>query len=159
MINIDEAFAKYYPAIFRFCLQMLRNKADAEDAVQTTFLKAQKSIQLLQSETAIKPWLYQIARNSCLDHYRVITQIKKSLKTIFFESSYEPYYPETPLLRLIQELPLKQREVFILRHLHEFSTKETAEFLNLDEGTVKSHLSRSIKQLRLKLEIIGICDN
>jgi RNA polymerase sigma factor (sigma-70 family) len=52
----------------------------------------------------------------------------------------------------IQTLPTRQKEVFILRHFHEFSTSETAKILQISEGTVKSTLSDAVQHLKQQLE-------
>lgn len=53
--------------------------------------------------------------------------------------------------QLVCNLPQRQKEVFILRHWHGFSTKETADLLSIGEGSVKSHLSRAIDKIKLDL--------
>ncbi|MCB0310990.1 MAG: sigma-70 family RNA polymerase sigma factor, partial [Bdellovibrionales bacterium] len=57
------------------------------------------------------------------------------------------------LQKLIRQLPTQQRTVFILRHLHGFSTRETSELLGVTEGTIKTQLKRAVDKLRHSLDV------
>jgi RNA polymerase sigma-70 factor (ECF subfamily) len=59
--------------------------------------------------------------------------------------------PAIFILKHLAKLPLRQREVFVLRHWHGFSTTECAKLLNIGEGSVKSHLSRAVAGLKKAL--------
>jgi RNA polymerase sigma factor (sigma-70 family) len=97
-------------------------------------------------------FLFRSARNTFYDRFR-------SLKRLFkFQNSQAQEVPEVKdaslklvLTELIEELPDRQKEVFILRHWHGFSTEETANLTGLNPGTVKSHLSRAIDKLKTGL--------
>ena len=148
----SELVEKYYDSIYRFCYQMSSNAADAEDATQLTFLKAFQKRATLKDVASERAWFYQIARNTCIDRIR---KAKRFL--LSFSQDHEPSY--TPhlsfigkgLKRKIDALPEKQRDVFILRHLHDFSTEETADFLGISNGTVKTHLKRAVDRLKSEL--------
>jgi RNA polymerase sigma-70 factor (ECF subfamily) len=160
MDNLDwEEFVElHYTAIFAYCNQMLRSSADAEDAVQDTFLRAYKQLGSLKEKAAARAWVYTIARNVCLDKQR---WWKRQLRHLS-EHTEEAVDLGVPgqqrsemaarLQRLIAALPLKQREVFVLRHWHGFSTDETADILGINTGTVKSHLKRAVDKLKQELE-------
>lgn len=143
---VDE----YYDAIFRFALHMLADRSDAEDATQQTFLKAFRSLSQLQDEAKSRAWLYAIARNVSHDHLRSLKRIvRHSLEIVHFEAHTSPVSPVgRELLAAIQRLPRMQREVFLLREWHDFSTHETAEALGIADGSVKSHLSRAKSALQ-----------
>ncbi|MCB0331073.1 MAG: RNA polymerase sigma factor [Bdellovibrionales bacterium] len=145
---------KYYEPIYRYCFHMSKTAADAEDATQQTFLKAHQKRSALDSIENEKAWLYRIARNTCIDRLRKLKRAIVAL-TEGLEPSYTPTLDivGTKLRELIEALPQKQREVFILRHLHDFSTAETAEFLRIRPGSVKAHLKRAVD--RLKAEFTG----
>ena len=152
--NWEEIVSNYYDAIYRYCYQFHGNRADAEDATQQTFVKAYQSLPTLQSESALKSWLYSIARNICIDRKRRIKKFFALLPMIKSDDIIEPQLSglSKGLLNHIQALPIKQREVFILRHWHDFSTDEVANMLSISNGTVKSHLKRAIDKLRAALE-------
>lgn len=140
---------EYYQDIYSFCFQFTGNQHDAEDATQATFLKAWNKFSTLQDQSAARGWLYSIARNSCLDQCRWWKRFLGFKKTLPVEHNISG---DSDLARhlekLIAALPLKQREVFILRHWQGFSTRETASLLGISSGTVKSHLKRAVDSLR-----------
>ena len=147
-----ELVEKYYEPIYRFCYQMCKSAAEAEDATQQTFLKAFQKKHLLLDQAKERGWIYQIARNTCIDRLRKAKRFVAS-----FLEHHEPSYTPSlsPIGRKLKEkidsLPRKQKEAFILRHLHDFSTAETADFLGISAGTVKAHLKRAVDKLREEL--------
>ncbi len=149
-MNFDLIVSDYYEAIYTFAYHLSRSREDAEDITQDTFLRAQRNLHQLKSPGLAKHWLYKIARNVFYDRKRSLKYFLgfiKSERDSPPSTSHEPEL-ETILAQLIQRLPLRQREVFILRHWHEFSTEETARLLGISEGSVKSHLSRAILKLK-----------
>lgn len=143
----------HYEAIYRYCLQFLCSQVEAEDATQQTFVKAWKSFAKLNKPEAAKSWLYSIARHVCIDRLRAHRRspILSELSDQKSQQKSDPALSLT-LQQLIVELAQRQREVFILRHFHGFSTKETAKLLRISEGSVKSHLKRAVDFLRERLE-------
>lgn len=138
----------YYERIFSYCCQLLGSKDEALDATQEAFVKAFSSYPKLQDVTKEKAWFYTIARNCCFDRRRwwkrfSLTEVEPS-KFYDDELSLE-------IQQLILKLPLKQREIFVLRHWHGFSTEETAKMLRIHEGTVKSQLKRAVDSLKNQL--------
>lgn len=155
-LNWDMVVDLYYQSIFAFTVQFLGSRDEANDATQETFLKALRSkksvINQLPNSHVVKYWLYRIARNVCIDRKRWYKRLLAFRKSIEFDELVEEERPISKTLKtLIAELPTKQREVFILRQWHGFSTEETANLLKIDPGTVKSHLSRAISRLKTEL--------
>lgn len=150
----DTFIDDHYSGIYRYCCQFTGNPTEAEDLTQEIFLKAHKSFQTLREQKASKAWIFTIARNTCIDRARWWKRFFRTLNEVEPQQSTEPQENELTitLRKLISELPEKQREVFILRHFHGFSTEETATLLKISDGTVKSHLKRAIDKLRTALE-------
>lgn len=148
-MDFDPIIDEFYTPIYRFCLFFLGSEAEAADATQDTFVKAHRSINSIRKNESTKHWIYAIARNTCIDRKRWWKRLR-----LFQEQSVASERVEQSedlkilLKRLIAELPERQREVFILRHWHGFSTEETAQLLRVEEGTVKSHLKRAIDKLK-----------
>lgn len=143
---------EYYPRIYAFCVQSLNSGAEGEDATQNVFLKAWSSWSSLRDYSKVKGWIYAIARNEIVDRAR---WWKRALSRIGRDPIEQPDVGDPDLVlslrRLIGNLPVRQREVFILRHYHGFTTEETAALLGIDGGSVKSHLSRAIHSIRAEL--------
>ena len=154
----DRLIADNYDDIYAFTWRLLGNAADAKDVTQKTFLKAYTSwptklAQKLSGEGAregARRWLFTTARHSCIDLRRWWNRWRH-----LGAARADDLQPRSPSANadwgvedLLSLLPVRQREVFILRHWHEFSTEETANILGISTGTVKSHLARAIERLR-----------
>ncbi len=149
----NEFIDEHYQAIYRYNVQFLGCKADAEDVTQDTFLKAFKAREKVSALHSERAWLYSIARNCCVDHTRFVSRALRFFALKREEVPSHHVQPESAsfLLELLRELSPRQREVFILRHFHDMSTKESAEVLGVDEGTVKVHCKRAVEHLRRRL--------
>lgn len=147
--------SEYQEAIFAYCYHILGSRAEAEDACHDTFVKAFEHLDALSKDSALKSWIYSIARNVCLDRHRWwkrwSSSAGKEEPSQLSAQAPDPHLAMA-LEREINLLPLRQREVFVLRHFHGFTTNETARLLNCDAGTVKSHLKRAVDKLKLELK-------
>lgn len=157
MESWDEIVSQYYANIYAYAFHLLRSKADAEDITQDTFIRAKRALPTLKNEATLKAWLYSIARNLVIDKQRSLKRFFNYLNTKEQVSVFDQKLELGVMLtQLIEKLPRRQKEVFILRHWHEFSTEETAELLKIDAGSVKSHLSRAITKLKSELSASGV---
>jgi RNA polymerase sigma-70 factor (ECF subfamily) len=148
--------------------RMLGSFEEAEDAVQETMLRAWRGRESFDGSTALRPWLYRIATNVCLD---AIRRSKRRLKSKSLDSIGEvtwlqPYPDrlldeiappesqpdavavaretiEIAFLAAIQLLPPRQRAVLILRDVHDWSARETAALLDMSVPAVNSALQRA----------------
>src|SRR5215469_6696955 len=69
--GLAEAYDKYASPLYTYCRSMLREPADAADAVQDTFVIAASKVAGLRDHDGLRPWLYAVARNECLRRLRV----------------------------------------------------------------------------------------
>jgi len=148
---VFEELMTFQEKVFLICLGFSRNAADAQDLTQEVYLKAYKNIGTLKEIKLSKPWLFRITRNTCLDFRKK----HRLYQAPSFESGREPAESMTPesqmilqeqlraLKAAIQQLPKKQREVFVLRKYGDLSYQEIAETLKTKEGTVKSRFGRA----------------
>jgi RNA polymerase sigma-70 factor (ECF subfamily) len=157
--------------VYRLALKMLGTPQDAEDVLQTTFLKAFQHLPTFEGRSSLSTWLYRIAANEAL----MFLRRKKpdfSLDEEPVDSEGEPQppveladwgaLPESELLsgetrreldRAIASLPEKLRVVFLLRDIEGLSIKETGEALQLTETAVKTRLLRARLYLREQLSV------
>lgn len=156
----------YDTPIYRLALKMLANEQDAEDVLQTTFLKAFQHIRDFEGRSSLSTWLYRIAVNEALmllrrkgpeismDADPEDAEGEMPMPKQFTDWSYLPEQEfistevKKQLDRAIQKLPEKLRLVFLLRDIEGLSIKETSETLNLTETAVKTRLLRARLQLR-----------
>lgn len=148
----SEFVEKYGDALYRYALAFLGSENDAKDATQDAFIKIFNGE--LRSKDKEKEWVFTIIRNTCRDRRRFINRAARLVAGQFREAREWTVMPVEPLTTktkaALAALPSRQREIFILRHIHEFSTDETSEVLGISEGAVKSHLSRAVAALRMK---------
>ena len=153
--KIFEALMAHKEKVFLICLGFSRNPADAEDLTQEVYLKVHKNIDTVKDSELSKYWLFKVTRNTCLDFHRK----NKHRRHSPLGPEHEPPESMTPesqlvsrekLLSLkaaIQQLPKKQRDVFILREYGDLSYQEIADVLKINKGTVMSRLTRARRAL------------
>jgi RNA polymerase sigma factor (sigma-70 family) len=138
---------------------LLGNPVDAEDAVQETFLKVQRSISSFRGQSSFVTWTYRILVNTCYDARR--SRLRK--KEVTTEDTEEAPRPEPrapgahPSLRLALERALAtltrhQRDIFLLYEVECFRHAEIAAMLEISEAASKNTLFQAKKNLRQLLE-------
>ena len=148
-ISYDEIVHKYIDTVYRIALAQAHSKHDAEDVVQDVFLKLITSKTEFESEEHIKAWLIRVTIN-CSHKLFSSSWFKRTVPLsdeIPFETPEhsEVYYE-------LCRLPEKYRIPLYLYYYEEYSVREIAECLGLNEGTVKSQLSRGRERLKNKLK-------
>lgn len=166
----QEAFAQLVQAnqnkIYALSYRMTANQEDAQDLAQEAFLRAWRTLPSFQGESSFATWLYRLASNLCIDFLRREKRRKSvaSITSLDDEESNAPtevpdhrFRPETELERkelrsavgqALLKLSDEHRQVLVLRELDGLSYSEIAERLELEEGTVKSRISRARLSLR-----------
>lgn len=142
--------------------------SDAEDAAQAAFIKAWRNLSSFRGECSFTTWLFRIAVNCAKDAQRTASRHRTVSLTrtddddddgeewdlpetntgLLPEDSLERNERITGIRRAIAELPEEQRQVLILRDLHELPYTEIAGMLSLELGTVKSRLNRARQNLK-----------
>jgi RNA polymerase sigma-70 factor (ECF subfamily) len=155
--------------IFLLCLRMLQDREEADSATQDAFLKAFQFMSKAGSKELDDPgkWITRIAINTCLDRLRsrkwqlwrrrpapedeaIILEMEPATEPAADDRVFAGQI-QARLGRALDKLSPRQRAVFTLRHYENRSLDEIAELLGLDIGTVKMHLFRTIRKLRLEL--------
>jgi RNA polymerase sigma-70 factor (ECF subfamily) len=156
----------------RIAWHYLRDAADADEAVQDAFVKAYTHIASFQRHLSFEVWLTRILINGCLDRQKARTRRTRWLlpvsdmgrrdeDTIERASRPGDRSPEDMLIArewrdhltaAVKRLPGRQRLVFLLCHYADHSTRDVAEITGLNESTVRVHLFRAIRKLRLAME-------
>ncbi len=128
-------------SMYRYALGVLRNSADAEDAVGETVLKAYAHLAQLKNPERFRSWAMSILVNVT----RTMLAGRGRLELPGDMSLYEQRYA-------VMDLPQDFRQAVILYYYEGFRTKEIARMMNLSEGTVKSRLNRARQKLKTALE-------
>jgi RNA polymerase sigma factor (sigma-70 family) len=151
-----EAALPHFNAIYGFAYRLLRNRADAEDAVQECYLRALRYYDGQSGATA-RAWLFAIARNICCTEL-ARSRTRETASEFTEESAEAALWIQTPdrpddltiraqditeLQRRIDALPATYREVLVLREFSEASYTEIAKIIGAPVGTVMSRLARA----------------
>ena len=158
-----DAALPHLDDVYTLARYLLRDAADAEDAVQECYLRALKHFDSYRGP-AMKPWLFAILRNVCRAEYaRRASSPTAPIEEVPEDAAQTPLWhdaPETPeaqmlhrwdastIRRLVESLAEPFRETFVLREIHELSYREIADVVGAPVGTVMSRLARARAMLR-----------
>jgi RNA polymerase sigma-70 factor (ECF subfamily) len=153
-----DLYERHAARVFAFCLNRLGSREEAEDAVQSTFLNAFRSLKrgvVPQAETA---WLFAIAQNVCLTRRRSSRRRGRLESTADFERVGEtaaaPQRPGEELIGLqdaLEEMPASQRRAILLREWQGLSYREIAAELELSQAAVETLVFRARRSLASRL--------
>ncbi len=158
---------RYWEAIQRYCMSYLEDEALASDVTQETFAKVTSGE--IRPEGLVKPWLYKVARNRCLDivrrhqrspthHHRLRTGFDAARDTAGPLTRMAEEERRALIRHIIASMSEEYRSVLLLKHFEGFSRSEMAEALEITEATVKGRLVRASTHLREQLAKITQMD-
>ena len=163
--------------LFATAMRMTRNRADAEDLVQETFLKGYRAYERFEEGTNLRAWLFRILTNNYINTYRKkqrrptqtdledvqdlylyrrlggneLASIGRSAEDELFDQ-----ITDGDILDALDELPEQYRSAVMLADVEGFAYKEIAEILDIPIGTVMSRLHRGRKKLQEQLYSFGV---
>lgn len=153
----QEAFARLFshfsPQIFRYVRYRVGHDQEAEDVTAAVFLKVWEHIPRYQSSKAsFRVWLYRIAHNTVIDHYRKKKPVAEYTEYIVKDTSELPAPLTTKelslLKRAITTLTPAQQQIVFLRFYENFNTSEIAAVVGKEEGAVRVAQHRALKKLQ-----------
>jgi RNA polymerase sigma-70 factor (ECF subfamily) len=162
---LEALMRRHNRLLYRTARAILRDDAEAEDAVQEAYLRAYRAIESFRGEAAVGTWLVRITANEALMRRRrkaksaVVVPMDAAEMELNDAMSKEPL-PEAQALRSemrrilearIDALPDAYRAVFVLRALEELSVEDTAAALDIPEATVRTRFFRARGLLRESL--------
>jgi RNA polymerase sigma-70 factor (ECF subfamily) len=166
--NFSELFKLYYQPIFGYIIRRTGSFDDSADIASDTFLKAFQHINNFRyTGISVKVWLYRIATNEVNMYFRLrqkhdtlFERFTEEDKKIFnsymaddrkeIEAELQRHDEFQSILLELKKLPLKYQEVIALKYFEGKNNKEIIEILDINEGTLKSLLSRGLEKLRKK---------
>jgi RNA polymerase sigma-70 factor (ECF subfamily) len=160
------------PSLYSAALRMTRNRADAEDLVQETYLRAYRGFAGFEEGTNLKAWLYRILTNTYINSYRArkrrpdeteleeveelylyhrIGGLEAAMAGRSAEDELLDRFSEAEVKEAVEDLPDNFRMAVLLADVEGFSYKEIADILDIPIGTVMSRLHRGRKALQKRL--------
>ncbi|MBS4176473.1 RNA polymerase sigma factor SigX [Lederbergia citrea] len=160
-----DIYSKYHQDLFQFLFYMVKNREEAEDLVQEVYIRVMRSYVKFEGKSSEKTWLFSIAKNVAIDHFRKHKSWKERLYEKFDWDRHQvkdlaPLPEETALknedIKILYEcLDLcntNYRIILILRYINGLTIAEAAEALNWTESKVKTTQHRALKSLREVME-------
>lgn len=162
-------FYNHRPRVYSLCLRMTNNTAEAEDLTQDAFLQVFRKLSTFRGDSALSTWLYRVAVNTVLMHFR-----KKGLRQVSLDETSsqdtrlvkrEYGSPDDrlsgcvdriALARAMQELPAGYRTIFLLHEIKGYEHQEIARILRCSVGNSKSQLHKAKLKMR---ELLGYQKN
>ena len=163
--SFEELAIPLFDQLYNFAHWLTRNRNEAEDLVQETYVKGLRGFSSFQLGTNFRAWMYRILRNTFLTSHtglKATMTLPLDLEEDGLELPVESATPETILIErtnyrtiqgAIDGLPIHFREILLLCDVEEMSYQEIAETLSIPMGTVMSRLSRARKTLRTNLRV------
>ncbi len=162
---------KYQQPMVNYIGRMVGERELAHDFTQEVFIKTYSALPSYQPEYKFSTWLFKIASNFIIDHWR-----KKKIDTLSIDQRQaaedERPFPQIPdnepsivrkyemselrrrIEKALDKLPTSLRELFVWRHINEFSYEEMAEIKDLPVGTIKNRVFQAKEAIRKHLEEI-----
>ena len=148
--EVREAVDEYGDMLYRLCLVMLRNSADAEDAVQETYIKYMLSSPPFNGDEHEKAWLITVAANKCRDMLRFRKRHAADSDDILRDRAAET--ESRGVLEALLEVPEKYRIVLTLHYIEGYKVDEIAKMLGKTPSAVKMRLAKGRELLKEKLQ-------
>jgi len=157
----SDIYNTYYPNVYYFVRQFVKEKEDAQDITADIFVKLWNMRTNITSIKNMQAFLYTAARNSCIDFLRYMKRQQEKRESLYYlleQTPEEGILPEDIraevlqyIYKEIEKLPGNCRKVFSMSYLEGRSTAEIAETLHINPQSVYNHRQRAIKILRMAI--------
>ncbi len=170
-LAFDQLLERHGKPLFNFFLRQVGNVTEAEDLVQTTFVRILQAAPSFDPAQKFTTWAYRIAHNLCVDFFRrqqhrravsldepLTDDESLTLGDLMADDApapglrFEDNQLQAAIRRAVTTLPVEQRAVVVLCHFEGRSYPEIAETLDIPVGTVKSRMHNAMRRLRDQLQ-------
>jgi RNA polymerase sigma factor (sigma-70 family) len=149
---LGDLFDRYQVPLFNFYARMTGNRTASEDLVQEVFFRILKFRHTYRPGTPFRPWMYRIARNARVDHFRKqrpeTPWTPEMEPAVHLADSAQQKQESSLLHRALMQLPAEKRELLLLCRFQELKYEEIAGLLGCEMGTVKTRVHRALQELR-----------
>ncbi len=155
----DEAVARHERELMRFLLRTTRDHDDALDLFQETWLRAYRAWPKLESAAGLRPWLYRIATNLCLNRARDRMRRSRVIGDEELDLARAPassngaHEGVLHLKAAISHLPHNQREALVMRKFGGLEYAEIATALGCSSESARAGVYQALKKLKLSVEL------
>src|SRR5258706_318856 len=147
-----ETITTLRPSLHRYCSRMTGSVLDGEDVVQEALFHAYRKLDTFDDARPLKPWLFQIAHNRCIDFLRRREVRQEAEAAAMAPDTVDPSEPVGPILEravehMVLALPAKERACVLLKDVFDYSLEEIADLVDSTVGGVKAALNRGRSKL------------
>jgi len=146
-----ETISTLRPSLHRYCARMTGSVMDGEDVVQEALFEAYRKLDKFDQSRPLKPWLFRIAHNRCIDFLRRRGVRDEADAAVAVSEAIEPAEPVLgtgkAVEHLVVTLPPKERACVLLKDVFDYSLEEIAELVDSTVGGVKAALNRGRTKL------------
>ena len=160
MFAFDALYSRYCKRLYKFAFSILKSVEETENILQDVFLNLWEKRHNVEKDSSVKYYIFTITYNSAISIVR-----KKARETQFFDylKSLQELNQDPPSLELefneltktlntiIDHLPQRQKEVYVLHNEEGLKYQEIGERLNISVNTIETHMSRALKTIQDKL--------
>lgn len=154
-IAFGRIYDLYFEKIYRFVFYRCGSKETAEDLVAETFIRVWGKLSEIKETDSFNGWVYQIARNLVIDHYRSrkVTVTLEGMENILeYEENFleraDLGFQQKKFLELVKKLSPDEQTVLKLKFFDDLPNKEIAKILNKSEGAIRVIQHRAISELK-----------
>lgn len=166
--SFEQLYTEYKKAVFCYAYHLTRDRHEADDLFQETWVRIAGKIPEKEKEHHLKAWIFTVATNIYRDNLRKkrVRRLFLSQKAAFWEKETDLYAGRRTspqemegelselnrkIFKAVQGLPEKQRTIFILKEISGFRQTDIGDILGIPVGTVKSLMHRAVKKLQREL--------
>ncbi len=162
---LEKLFNYYYPRLYSFSKTLLKLDEGIEDILQEVFLRIYQNRKNIKSTETFQSYIFTITRNLLLNELRSQLNEHKAKEKIYRESVAREYLLsekieflelQEKLEQIIETLPDRRREIYLLSRKEGLSHKEIAVKLDISEKTVEYHITQSLSEIKKKMRDIGL---
>jgi RNA polymerase sigma-70 factor (ECF subfamily) len=157
ILSFEDIVRRYEKMVYGIAYKLLNNHQDAEDITQETFLIVYRKLRNLRKTNSLTNWIYTITLNLVRENLRkkyrmkLLDNLNENL--IFYNDENNSNEEIKEKIRTaIEKLPEKQREAINLKFMEGLKIKEISKIMECKDGTIKAHIFRGIKTLRMILK-------
>ncbi|MCW3805634.1 RNA polymerase sigma factor [Plebeiibacterium marinum] len=156
----DSLYHRYSEKLYNFAYSFLKNHEDCKEIIQETFIRLWEKKHQIDTTKSFKSYLFKISYNLIIDQLRNRLKDKKYQEFLAhhfqsavteFESNIDYDIIKDKIGSVLEELPEKRKQIFLLSREEGLSHKEIAEKLSISEKTVENQIGLSLKYLRSRL--------
>ena len=157
--ELESLYRRFQPALQHFASGILKNQNDAAEIVHDVFLAVWEKREYLSLDQGLKSYLFRAVKNRCLNQLKRPTlpwadldnTLPPAPEPVHFSEQLNAEETERIIFRIVEKLPPRCRQIFLLSRLEQLSYKEIAELMDISTKTVENQMTIALRFIRESL--------